>query len=323
MKYRKIKIIKRRKKNFFRHSVFHIILFLFLFISFVIFYKIIFFYLKKVKIKKNASTKVCICMIAKKENLYIQEFIDHYKNLSYDHIFIYDNNDIDNERFEDVIQKEIDKGFVSIINLRGYKETPQFKAFIDCYEKNNKNYDWLSFFDTDEYLVLKPENIKIQQYLNQERFKHCQNVKFNWIVFTDNDQLHYENKSLQKRFTKFLMRNYANIHVKSTVRGNLPTNYWVNTSNPHSGVNNYNCCDPSGKQISSTSPYNGRINYRYGYIKHYTTKTVEEFVNKMKRGRPTVKINYLVAIRGFFGINKKTKEKLDIFKKAFNISFRL
>ena len=43
----------------------------------------------------------------------------------------------------------------------------------------------------------------------------------------------------------------------------------------------------------------------------------------MKRGRPTVKINYLVAIRGFFGINKKTKEKLDIFKKAFNISFRL
>ena len=45
-------------------------------------------------------------MISKRENLYIQEFIDHYKNLSYDHIFIYDNNDIDGERLEDVIQKE-------------------------------------------------------------------------------------------------------------------------------------------------------------------------------------------------------------------------
>ena len=48
-------------------------------------------------------------MICKLENLYIQEFIEHYKKLGYNHIFIYDNNDINGERFEDVIQKEIEK----------------------------------------------------------------------------------------------------------------------------------------------------------------------------------------------------------------------
>ena len=166
-------------------------------------------------------------MICKLENLYIQEFMDYYKKLGYNHIFIYDNNEINGERFEDVIQNEIDKRFVSIINYRGDKEKPQFRAFIDCYEKNNKNYDWLSFFDIDEYLVLKPKNIKIQQYLNNVRFKYCQNVKFNWMIYTDNDKLHYENKSVQERFTKPLLNISVNIHVKSTVRGNLSTNYWL------------------------------------------------------------------------------------------------
>ena len=92
---------------------------------------------------------------------------------------------------------------------------------------------------------------------------------------------------------------------------------------PHSGLNNYNCCDPSGIQISSKSPYNKRYNYSFGYLKHYRTKTIEEFVNKMKKGRADNKMNYIVFIYKFFAINKITKEKLDIFKKEFNISFHL
>ena len=260
-------------------------------------------------------------MICKLENLYIQEYIDHYKKLGYNHIYLYDNNDFDGERFEDVIQKEIDEGFISIINYRGDIEKPQFRAYIDCYEKNNKNYDWLSFFDIDEFLELRPKNIKIQEFLNQEKFKYCQNIKFNWITYSDNDKLYYENKPIQERFNKSLPHNYVNIHVKSTVRGDLPTNYWIGGTNPHSGVNNYNCCDPTGRKISSTSPYNGRIIYKYGYIKHYRTKTVEEYVNKMKRGRPTTKMIPRVMIHKFFAINKKTQEKMDVFTKEFNYSF--
>ena len=143
------------------------------------------------------------------------------------------------------------------------------------------------------------------------------------MIYSDNDKLHYENKSVQERFTKPLLNISVNNHVKSTVRGNLPTNYWIGITNPHSGLNNYNCCDPSGIQISSKSPYNKRYNYNFGYLKHYRTKTIEEFVNKMKKGRADDKMNYKVFIYKFFAINKITKEKLDIFKKEFNISFHL
>ena len=85
--------------------------------------------------------------------MYVNEFVEHYKAIGYNKIFIYDNNDINGEKFEDVIQKEIDEGFVSIINYRGYKGS-QFKSYKDCYKNNNLFYDWLSFFDMDEFLEL-------------------------------------------------------------------------------------------------------------------------------------------------------------------------
>ena len=60
-----------------------------------------------------------MCVIAKNENLYAKEYVNHYKKLGYDHIYIYDNNQLNGEKFEDVIQDEIDSGFVTIINIRG------------------------------------------------------------------------------------------------------------------------------------------------------------------------------------------------------------
>ncbi len=41
------------------------------------------------------------------ENDYIRFFVEYYKNLHFDKIFIYDNNDIDGEKFEDVINDYI------------------------------------------------------------------------------------------------------------------------------------------------------------------------------------------------------------------------
>ena len=117
--------------------------------------------------KNDNKTKVCLCVLGKKENLYIKEFVMHYEKLGFNHIFLYDNNDQNDERFEDIIQDEINKGFVSLINYRSYrgeKDNPQYDAYYDCYEKHNKNYNWIAFFDIDEYLEIKPNNITILEF---------------------------------------------------------------------------------------------------------------------------------------------------------------
>ena len=63
------------------------------------------------------------------------------------------------------------------------------------------------------------------------------------------------------------------------------------------------------------------LDYKYGYLKHYRTKTIEEYIDKIKRGRADAGIDYKDMVNKFFISNQKTKQKLDIFTKEFNISF--
>ena len=71
--------------------------------------------------KYNHTGEIALCCIAKLENEYIRFFVEYYKNLKFDKIFIYDNNDPDGERFEEVIGDYIQSGFVEIIDFRGRK----------------------------------------------------------------------------------------------------------------------------------------------------------------------------------------------------------
>ena len=278
-------------------------------------------------INKNKELKVCLCTIGKKENLYASEFVEHYKKIGYDKIFIYDNNDIGDERFENVLNKHISSNFVQIINYRGYRgkrQSPQSDAFIDCYEKNKNNYDWLSFFDFDEFLEIN-KNKNIKEYLNNKIFKKCANIKINWLMFSDNDLLYYENIPLQKRFTTPLYHDNANIIIKSTVRGNLKFNYWRSMNNPHSSSNYLTACNSMGNITNPTTFYSSPFNHEYSYLKHYPTKTIQEYCNKIKKGRADLLIkidnktleNYF---NYFFERNKKAKKKIEYFKNSFNFT---
>ena len=97
---------------------------------------------------------MCLCTIGKKENLYAREYVEYYKNLGIKKIFLYDNNDENDEKFDVILKEYIDEGLVEIINIRG-KIAPQVKAMDDCRKRNYKKFDWLMFFDMDEFLYLK------------------------------------------------------------------------------------------------------------------------------------------------------------------------
>ena len=273
---------------------------------------------------KEEKMKVCLCSIGKEENLYIKEFVSHYKKIGYTNIFIYDNNDINGEKFEDILQNEINEGFVSIINFRGY-HYPQLKSYYDCYENNNHKCNWLSFFDMDEFLEINPPNLTVQEFLSNDRFNKCLNVKINWVFYyNDSDILYYEDKPVQERFKNFT----ENKHIKSTVRGNLTYNYWFNSSNPHTSNCNITACSSSGLLIGPNSPFNEPPDITYARIKHYHKKSFEEYCIKIKRTKPLLynqyfRMKYRQLARNFYMENKDNKEKLEIMKKIFgsNINY--
>ena len=107
------------------------------------------------------NIKVCLCTVGKLENRYIREFVEHYKKYDIDKIFLYDNNEFNGEKFEDVISDYINNNYVEIINRRG-KRGDLMKIMDDCYQKNHNNYDWLIFYEIDEFIYLKDfKNIKV------------------------------------------------------------------------------------------------------------------------------------------------------------------
>ena len=210
-----------------------------------------------------------------------------------------------------------------IINIyRGYKRI-QLEAYYDCYKNYNKKFKWLSFFDFDEYLELVPKNKTIQQFLGNKIFDNCQIIGINWLIFSDNDLIHYENKPIQDRFLSYY--NFS-LKIKSIARGNLNINFWEKATNVHTSFYGFQSCNPSGKIIQIDSRNSEYIDKDNAYLKHYNTKTIEEYINKIKKGRANSIIwpGYIESLlKHFFSINKKTNEKLLIIKQKMNYTYKL
>lgn len=265
--------------------------------------------------------KVCLCAVGRQENRYAKEFVENYKNLGYNHIFIYDNNDLNEEKFSDVLQEEINEGYVTIIDFRGRRDNrSQEAAYSDCYQKNKYNYNWLSFFDFDEFLELHETNT-IQDYLSKDIFKKCQNVKINWIMYvSEQELLYYENKPLKIRFPKPIYNDYNfNMHTKSTVIGGQHRNYWSRLDNPHCSLHNFKACSASGHRVNYKSAYIDPPDHRYAALRHYHFKSFEEYCLKLKRGFPDA-TSSLPRIQNLIKQNSGNKEKIKILEKVFDIS---
>lgn len=260
--------------------------------------------------------KVALCCIGRLENRYIREYVGFYLGIGVDKIFLYDNNYDGEECFEDVIGDYISQGSVEVINYRN-REKCQVAAYQDCYDKHGSEYDWMCFFDIDEFIAFQKVNT-IKEWLSLPIYNEYQMIHINFLTYGDNNLVRYEDKPVLKRFTKpimplnFIKRNgiVENSHIKSIIRGGIEVK-WDKT--PHTPSNNIKCCDSSGKECNSSSPFLPYI-YTNALLRHFPTKTIEEYRDiKVRRGYPDGNKDFFKKndwINEFFLYNEKTQEKL-------------
>lgn len=248
--------------------------------------------------------KVAICCIVKLENNYIREWVEHYRNINVDNVIICDNNDINGEVLSDVIGDYIDEGFVIIENYRG-KIACQCQAYHNCFMKYKGNYDWIAFFDADEFL--DTDNIK--EFLNNEKFKDYDCVRVPWRVFDDSNIIEAKGDYSVKKFKTF---RYCR-QCKSIVNTIKNKNSFFS---PH-GPLNVNACDPNGDNCQSSNEFicDSIKEKKYNvWINHYMLKTLEEYVtNKMVRLYPDqseIASKRILTIERFFMLNELTDEKV-------------
>ena len=251
--------------------------------------------------------KVAVCAIGRLENRYAREWVEHHKRLGVDHIFIYDNNRLDEEQFIDVLHPYVKDGFVSIAEIP--KATIlQKKVYERCYNIHSDEYEWIGFFDFDE-LVCIEDGRDIHDFLDDYE---ADVVSLNWMTMTDSGLTRYDERPMAERFMQGTGEDFEiNRHVKSFVRSGING---ISFNDPHIPNAPVLQCENVLHERIEQIPVQPKVIHSVAYIKHYNTKTAEEWATlKMRRLSPCGE-DYNREMKAknveyFFSINERTPEK--------------
>ena len=273
--------------------------------------------------------KVALCVCGRLGNRYVSEYVKHYKNLGFDHIYIGDNNRDGEENFKDVLQSDIDENFVTLYDYRHLTAFTDliYTYFTDMYNKLSNEYDWIAFFDMNEFLTLV-KNTNIKDYLSRKCFKNANQILINWKTYTDNDLIYDDGRPCLERFTTPMDINkyvqYGDIkenqHIKCIVRTKIAN---VKCESVHYlsaellENTTYNNC---GTKIMPDTYQ--EINYELSYIKHFFTKTIDEFINnRIKKWVNWDFHNFVFTLNNFFKVNNLTQEKINyLIQNGYNVN---
>lgn len=264
--------------------------------------------------------RTLLCCIGRQENKYIREFVEYYKNLGFTNICLYDNNREGEEHFEDVIGDYIDSGYVILKNWRDEKLC-QSQSYDDCYSTYKSDYDWFAFFDCDEFLTFK-HHATVDDYLSQPKFSDYDVISVNWMCYGDNgivmsppsnSVLDVYTEPIQYN-TRVLFTVPINTWIKVIVKSGSDMRFDGCTSHFPSG--DFRNCNAQGRLILNPSRFLS-YNYDEAWLRHYATKSTEDYALKLLRGYP----DYIVddrqvknlIVNYYFQMNRPTNDKVRLF----------
>lgn len=278
--------------------------------------------------------KVALCAIARHENKYLKEWIEHYKNMNVDHIILGDNNnELDDEDIATFINDNGYSDYVTVINKKRkegelFTVDSQIAFYNEVYKRYNDQYDWIMFFDIDEFMQICPNFCEndIHSYIkiSLTNAKHNYNIEADqlfvgWMIYGDNNNIFYEDKPVQERFTEITDQIYLSqfnnlVYTgKCILRTNCPAKFTTTMHNA-CGIDNYSLITiSSGGCVWNNYTYEVSPFYHNdAFLKHYFTKSLEEFIQRKIDNNNSHYISFDNIVENYFRINKKTLEKTKV-----------
>lgn len=266
--------------------------------------------------KIKAEKQIVVSCPIKCDNEYLVEFVEHYLKLGFDKIYFYDNNDDDEIQPALFLKDYIEQDLVTMIDYRNMYFDDQVHRldFFQFY-----NFDWVLFVDDDEFLELR-KNRDIREFISSFD-NQATKIAINYLHFGDNDFCYKQSGKVQDIFRIPLSLNladndgfYINSYIKSLLKKTkLQSNYFLNGHSLMNDTPYYNADGEIIKLASYSRIHNEDISYETAYIKHYCTKSLEEFCKcKIKRARTNnfKKIANRFDFTYYFLFNNLTEEKV-------------
>lgn len=93
------------------------------------------------------------CLYCKDENRYLAEWLDYHQAVGVEHVILIDNNSI--TPLSETVEDWISRGFVTVLHDSDRAIGRQCRAYTRCLREFARDYHWIAFIDTDEFLVPK------------------------------------------------------------------------------------------------------------------------------------------------------------------------
>ena len=257
-----------------------------------------------------------IYSVARKENIYINDWCHHHINLGFDNIYIYDNN----ENRIDYINHYIDDNIrnkVHILNIydKQLKQNNAYKTFYDLF---NHNFKWCAYIDIDEFIILEKYN-NISQFLNNKLFQDTIYIIFHSNIFENNNSIEKQFKLFTyKEITKRLMV-YAYVEQDKSIIKNDSNRVIFKTIYPNVS-SNLITLKFLLEYINEIKIIINTKNIKFGNNNYYITKIISEFdrqkLNNAKNKCIHLTLNYFYGINS--GVMKQMKRRIDKIKNAIN-----
>lgn len=251
--------------------------------------------------------KVAVIAVAKNEELYIKEWLDYHLNLGFDTIIVADNDD-------ELILSGYSSENVVIEDYTGVNKV-QSKAYTELFIKYRKDYDWIAFFDIDEFIVIEGKNVK--DFLSEF---DADEVRLNEKHFTDNDELDVidGNYNVFNRFKIEADVPDLNRYLKSFINTKINTEIGVLGHGIYD--TNIKAVNALNQPIMAASLKSKELVLEKAWFNHYRTKTIGEYIRqKTFRGGPNNNPKrYSDWENYFFQTNQKTQEKINYANKLIN-----
>ena len=236
-----------------------------------------------------------ICAIIRDEHPYIREWALYHKGLGFDKIVLYD--DRSSRPYDEELGDLMQEGFVEMRKWEGEQWSRQSRAYNDfVWSRDWGENDYCAFIDIDEFICFDKAK-SIAEFMSY--YEEFAGVGLNWKLYNANGHIqapkgistieaytqefdHYEPRIKVIGRLKDI-QTFPTVHHFKPLRGRLVT------TNNHTITGMY--CDE--KDFSN------------GHIKHFLTKSWEDWVKRLKRGNIT---RGLRTVKMFFDFNPDLKK---------------
>ena len=232
--------------------------------------------------------KSCIFTVIKNEHEYLDEWIKYHLDLGIDHIFIFE--DIDSDSHKEICDKYGDSvtldSVTAVLDEKNRIEAKEVKelnkySVQHMYFRNGLNmlkklysdkYDWCFIIDNDEFITLENENDKLEDVLSL--YDKYEAFVMSWKWYGANGHITKPlNKGVLEAYPKEAEGKRPN-QVKTCYKLKSFRGEFLYTHHHPTDICNW--CNTDYVKFYKTATFS-KI-----YIRHYITKSWEEYVWKRK-----------------------------------------